>query len=287
MREEFVCLNGEFLASNLAKISIFDRGFLYGDAIFETLRSFSKKPFLLSEHLKRLKASLKLIGIELPLTDDNIACAINKLHELNNLSDAYIRITVSRGVAKGGLFATQGCEPTILIVVKEFVPYSKRLYDEGMSVLLIESKRDPSAICARIKSSNLLETICSHLEMEGQIDEAILMTEARQILEGSISNIFVVNDETLITPPVEAGLLAGVTRAFLLSLAKMNGIKGMEAGISLDHLLHSDEAFLTNSLMGIMPISRVYLKDKLIKRFQVGGPLSTKIALLYKELTCG
>ncbi len=287
MKRDIIYLNGDFSTEDLARISPFDRGFLYGDSVFESLRSFGRRPAFLAEHLERISKSLAIMGIDILLDQGEILSIIEKLHELNDLSDAYIRITVSRGEDQGGPFNLTTKNPTVLIVARELKPYPDRLYKEGMRVGLLRRGRSSNSISHKMKSTNLIESILARKEDGAGLDELVFLDSGDRLLEGTVSNIFIVRGESLITPPISRPILPGITRSVIILLAEKIGIEVKEKDIELSEIIGSDEAFLTNSLMGVMAISEVFKGGERLKLFLRSHKVTDRLSTQYLDLARG
>ena len=254
----FIFLNGRIVPDTDAYISSADRGFLYGDGIYETLRSYSGKPFKLSDHLERMRHSAKQLRISFSYTNEDIGKWINELIERNCSQDAYIRITLSRGSGGGRLQMDDNIEPTTLIQVKPFSPYDSKLYDEGMSLVVSDYKRSTTCLISRYKSTNLLQSILRKEEAKKKsAHEAIILNTDSYVAECVVSNIFMVSDGNVITPSLDTNILPGITRKTVLDICSNTGIPVSEEHFMVERLLKSDEVFITNSLMEIMPVSKI------------------------------
>ena len=254
----FIFLNGKIISDADANISSADRGFLYGDGIYETLRSYRGKPFKLADHLERMRDSARQLKISFDYTNADIGERINELLEKNHTQDAYIRITLSRGSGGGRLQMDDNIEPTILIQVKPFSPYDSKLYDEGMSLVVSNYKRSTSCPISRYKSTNLLQSILRKEEANKKsAHETIVLNTDGFVAECVVSNIFMVSAGSVVTPSLDTNILPGITRRIVLDICKNSGILSSEEHFKIDVLIKADEVFITNSLMEIMPVSRI------------------------------
>ena len=254
----FIFLNGKIISDIDANISSADRGFLYGDGIYETLRSYNGKPFKLADHLERMRDSARQLKISFDYTNADIGERINELLEKNHTQDAYIRITLSRGSGGGRLQMDDNIEPTTLIQVKPFSPYDSKLYDEGMSLVVSDYKRSTTCLISRYKSTNLLQSILRKEEAKKKsAHEAIILNTDSYVAECVVSNIFMVSDGNVITPSLDTNILPGITRKTVLDICSNTGIPVSEEHFMVERLLKSDEVFITNSLMEIMPVSKI------------------------------
>ncbi len=253
-----VWINGRYIGSKKANISVFDRGFLYGDGVFETMRSYHGVVFRLADHIERLFRSLKLIKIKVPYSKGRIKAVIYNVLAINKLKDAYIRLSVSRGEGRMGIDTSAKSRPTVVVVASDFRSYPRRMYEEGISAKVVSTRQNEYTPISRIKSFNFLNNILARIEAKSRgFDEAILMNTSGLITEAATSNIFLVSRSSLKTPSVECGILPGVTRRVILNLANRLGIKVYEKRIPLGELTQTDEVFLTNSLFEILPVTRI------------------------------
>lgn len=257
MSTDVVYLNGEFIPRAEARVSAFDRGFLYGDALFETIRAYAGKPFLLDEHLARMANSAQELGILAPDRDELIR-AIQTLIERNGLADAYIRITISRGIHAGTLAPDKPTVPTVLVEARQLHPYPLELYARGAKLTVSSFTHDSASRVRRHKTTSYITSVLARREAkERGADEALLLDSAGHVAEGATSNIFCVVRGNLVTPPLDMNILPGVTRAAVIRLSRDAGIDVNEVRFGIAELAGADEIFLTNSLMELMPVRAV------------------------------
>ncbi len=254
-----VFLNDSIIPENIARISIFDHGFLYGDGIFETMRAYDGVVFKIDEHIKRLRRSANLIELNIYRTDNEIKSIIYKTLSENELKDAYIRITVSRGEGAIGLDPDLCKSPTLLVVTSKFKSYSDVFYENGIKIIIAKTRRNiREAINPEIKSLNFLNNILAKIEAKRvEAVEAIMLNAEGYITEGTISNIFFYKNDTLYTPSIGCGILDGITRNLVLELANSKEIKTEEGQYLPQDLFMADEIFITNTSMEVMPVGSV------------------------------
>ncbi len=253
-----VWINKKFFDANRARISISDRGFMYGDGLFETMRSSSGTVFEIDEHLNRLGRSLKTIGIRIPYSKSYLKKEIYRLLGANALKDAYIRLTVTRGEGRFGMKRKDPQKPNVVILAKKFEGYPERVFRKGISARVVSMRQDDLSPLSGIKSLNFLGHIIARSQAKAAGgDEAIILNTKGCVAEAATSNIFTVKRGVIITPSLNSGILPGITRAVIIRLAKRLGLKIMEKSLSYRELLKSDEIFLTNSLAGILPVIKV------------------------------
>ena len=254
-----VYVNGHFVPKEAASVSVFDHGFLYGDGIYETLRAYNGKIFLLSKHLGRLKHSAEAISLRLPLSLDKIGEALRETLNVNKLTDAYVRIHLSRGPGEIGLDPALCHAPTMIIVTQPFKDSPPAFYENGVAVAVVTTRRNhPLAISPVIKSTNFLNNILAKIEsLKSGAYEGIMLNWEGYVAEGTISNIFTVKHGVLCTPHLDTGILEGVTRDLVLHLARKDRIPTKEIRLKPLDLTSADECFITNTTVEVLPVTRV------------------------------
>ena len=281
--DEVVYLNGKMIEPGQAKISVFDHGFLYGFGLFETMRAYAGRLFLLEQHLNRLTKSAELLG--LPIDTKELGEAARDTLNANGLREARVRITVSAGEAKVPPETGRKCKPTLMITAEYYQPHPEETYRKGFHATISTIRRNSQSPLSRLKSANYLESLFSKEQARSRgVQEAILLNEKGFLAEASMSNIFLASDGTLITPDDDSGILPGITRDTVMELAKEMGIKVCTERISLDELFGADEVFLTNSLIEVMPLTRI--EDKTLSRGQA-GEITGRILAAYRGLLPG
>ena len=254
-----VYINGLFWTIDKANISVFDRGFTYGDGLFETMRVYSGKIFRLEYHLDRLFQSARSIFIELPMTRNEIRSAIYAAIKLNGLSNSIVRLTVTRGELDSGVNVDYSSPPTIVILVKPVKAISKKTYKEGIGIKLYKkSAIRTQGISNKIKSCNYLSNIILRENaLKENFFEAILLDHNHNVTEGTISNIFIIKNNQLKTPITNEFVLSGIIRQAILDLCLENNIPFKEDLITERELYEADELFLTNSAIEILPVRNI------------------------------
>lgn len=244
-------LNGKFLAINEAKISVQEPGFLLGFGLFETMRSYKNKIVYFDKHLERIKESSKLIKIGLSYSVDRLKGLIEKTIKMNGFQDACVRLTLWKKDTGVG----------ILIRVKKYRPYTLQKYKKGFTAMISRFRQDEGSFLAKIKSTSriLYELAYREARLKG-FDEAILLNNRGYIAEGTRSNIFFVKNNEIFTPSLDCGCLNGITRKVIFDLTRKYKISIYEGNFTLEDLYKAEEAFFTNSLMGIMPLASVKKK---------------------------
>jgi branched-chain amino acid aminotransferase len=251
-----IYLNGKLVEKQDAKVSVFDHGLLYGDGVFEGIRSYNCLVFKLKEHIDRLYNSAQAILLKIPIAKDEMIKAIIYTLKANKLRDAYIRVVVTRGEGDLGLDPRKCKSPTIFIITDRIVLYPKELYDRGLSIVTVPTPRNiPEALNPQIKSLNYLNNILAKIEaINFNVEEALMLNHAGLVAECTGDNIFMVKDGALITPPTAVGVLAGITRQCALDLAPKLGLKIKELLITRYDLFNANEVFLTGTAAEIIPV---------------------------------
>ncbi len=277
-----VYLNGHFVAKEQAKVSVFDHGFLYGDGIYETMRAYEGKLFLLNKHLARLKHSADAISLKLPLSPGKTGDALNESLRVNNLREAYVRLHISRGPGDIGLDPALCTAPTMVIIAKPFHDYPVAYYERGVSVTIVKTRRNhPLALPPSIKGTNFLNNILAKIEaIKACAYEGIMLNWEGYVAEGTISNIFMVKRGVLHTPHLDSGILKGVTRDLVLRLARRKKIPVKETMLRPKDLLSADEIFITNTTIEIMPVTTM---DKKLIGKGAPGPVTAALHQAYRK----
>ena len=266
MRTPIVYINGLFWPIDKATISVLDRGFTYGDGLFETMRSYSGKIFRVECHLDRLFRSARSIFIDLPMTKNEIQTAINGTIQLNKLSNSIARLTITRGEHDPGLNIDYNAPPTVVILVRPTKVISKNVYKKGVGIKSYKkSAIRTQGISDQIKSCNYLSNILLREKaIKEGFFEAILLDNNNNVTEGTISNIFLIKNNQLKTPSLNEFVLGGIMRNSILDICRTNNISFKETAITEKDLYEADEIFLTNSGIEVLPVSNInhrHLKD--------------------------
>jgi len=252
---ELVWHDGQILPPEDARCSCLDRGRLYGDGLFETMRAYHGKIFRLETHLQRLAGAAQRIHLALPMTADDLQTAVQKTLKESELASAYIRLTVTRGVG-GSPAQLDASTASVTIWVRPFSGYPLELYQKGMSAVLAEARRNEHSLLSTLKTLNYLDNLLARAAAQrAGADEAIFLNTSDQLAEAAASNLFIVADGRVLTPPIEAGILPGITRACVLESCATEGIRFTETPLELQQLREAAEAFLTGSIMEIMPLT--------------------------------
>jgi len=277
-----VNVDGRLSGEREAVVSVFDHGFLFGEGVYEVMRTYHHRPFLFEPHMRRLRASAERIALPIATTDAEIGARVAATIEAAQLpGEAYIRLLVTRGVGEIGYDPSLCPAPTIVVIVKPHVELPAAVYADGVKIALVSVVRNhPSSVNPIIKSNNLLNNALASQEAQRRgAAEALMKNHRGEICECAMSNIFLVTKGVLRTPPVDAGILAGVTRAFVMDLAGKAGIPTREDVLREEDLASADEAFFTSTTREIVPVSRV---DDLVIGGGKPGPITTQLRGLFR-----
>ncbi len=254
-----VNINGRLVPKEQATVSVYDHGLLYGDGVFEGMRSYSGKVFQLERHLDRLWESACAIALEIPTTKEALADEVRKTLETNELTDAYIRLLVTRGSGSLGLDPNRCSNPQIVIITDKIALYPAEFYRDGLDLITAATIRNhPAALSPRIKSLNYLNNIMAKLEgLRAGCVEALMLNHKGEVAECTGDNIFIVRHGRLMTPPIDAGILEGITRNAVIELAKQLNIPVSESPMTRHDVMIADECFLTGSAAEVIPVVRL------------------------------
>ncbi|MDR2395903.1 MAG: branched-chain-amino-acid transaminase [Endomicrobium sp.] len=281
-----VYLDGEFVKKEEAKISVFDHGLLYGDGIFEGIRAYNNRVFRLKEHLERLWSSAKAINLTIPITQKEMEKAVIKTLLVNKLSDAYIRLIITRGCGDLGLDPNKCTTlPSIIIVTDNISLYPKELYEKGIEVVTVATRRvTQDSLSPNIKSLNYLNNILAKMQAtRSGAMEAIMLNSQGYIAECTGDNIFIVKNDNLLTPPSSEGALIGISREAIIELAKNKlKIPVKQERITLYDVYTADECFLTGTAAEVMPVVNVDSRQIAAGK---PGEITLKLIKEFKSLT--
>jgi branched-chain amino acid aminotransferase len=271
-----VLVNGVVRTPEEATVSVYDRGFLYGDSVFETIRTYSGKPFALGEHMARLARSAERVLMKLPVGADVISREIERAVELAGNRESYIRVMLTRGTGPMGLDIDLAENPSRIVYVEPLVPPSAEVYAAGIEVILMRTERATDATSAAgAKVANYLTSILALREARRRGGAEALIVDGRgRVLEGTTSNVFLVKAGRLATPPEESGILAGITRAHLLSVAELLQVPVDVRDIGESEVFEADELFISSSIREVLAVVRV--EGRAIGHGRP-GPVTTRI----------
>ncbi|MCU0962026.1 MAG: branched-chain-amino-acid transaminase [Pirellulaceae bacterium] len=281
-----VYINGHYVPKESASISVFDHGFLFGDGVFEGMRSYGGRVFRLEQHLRRLWDSARSIYLEIPLSREAMAAAVNATLQLNRIDDGYVRLIVTRGQGTLGLDAHLCTQPAVVIITDHIALYPAEFYEQGLEIITASTLRNhPAALNPRIKSLNYLNNILAKIEgHHAGCVEALMLNHKGEVAECTGDNIFLVRAGTLLTPPTDAGILEGITRDAVMELAVAAGVAVREIALTRHDVYVADECFLTGSAAEIIPVVKVDQRP-------IGdgrpGPITRDLSARFRTLTRG
>jgi len=284
-KELHIYIDGKFYPKSEAKISVYDHGLLYGDGVFEGIRAYNGVVFKLREHIDRLYKSAHPIFLKIPLTKAELKEAVLETLRKNKLTNAYIRLVVTRGVGDLGLDPRKCPKATIIIITEPLLQlHSAEKVENGINTIITWVKRNPvDTATHEMKSLNYLNSILGKIEANNiGADEAICLDKAGYVVEGVGENIFIVRDDKLLTPPVSSGALDGITRALIIRLAKKLEIEVIERNITPNELFTADEVFFTGTAAEVAPIREV---NKRAIGMGKPGPVTKRIIQVFEKAT--
>jgi branched-chain amino acid aminotransferase len=279
-----IFIDGKLYDKENAKISVYDHGLLYGDGVFEGMRSYGGRVFRLAQHIDRLWDSAKAIWLDIPMTKAEMTKAVNDTLATNEIKDGYVRLIVTRGVGTLGLDPNKCARPGIIIITDHIALYPEELYQKGLEVVTVSVPRNhPAALSPRIKSLNYLNNILAKIEgMQAGCIEALMLNHKGELAECTGDNVFLVHGGRISTPPVDAGILEGITRDAVIELAREAGIEVSEVALTKYDAYVADEIFLTGSAAEVIPV--VKLDGRVIGEGKP-GPVTRDLTARFKKLS--
>jgi branched-chain amino acid aminotransferase len=278
-----VYINGTLYDKEDAKISVYDHGLLYGDGVFEGIRSYGGKVFRLEAHLTRLWESARAIRLEIPITPEQMAEDIRRTLAANGIEDGYVRVVVTRGCGTLGLDPNRCSNPQVIIIADRIALYPEELYEKGLEIITVSTVRNhPAAINPRIKSLNYLNNILAKIEgLQAGCIEALMLNHKGEVAECTGDNIFLLRRGKIITPPCEAGILEGITREAVIELAREAGYEVVETPLTKHDVYIADECFLTGTAAEVVPVVKV---DSRPIGDGTPGPITTELRTAFHRL---
>lgn len=254
MTKSWIYLNNVLLKENEVPEIALDRGLFFGDGVFESMRSIHEKILGLEYHIERLFQGIKVLQIEPAWAPKEIQDIVSNVVKQSGFEDCYLRINVTRGKWLGSVPPVVSTSPTLMMIVRKFLPFREELYQKGFKTLTLSTRRNETSPLCQIKSLNYLNNILGRMQaLEKDFDEGIFLNTKGFLTEGTASNLFLIEGDRLLTPPLEDGVLPGVTRKIILQEAPVLGLKPKIRSLVPEDIFKSDEAFLTNSSMGVIP----------------------------------
>lgn len=279
-----IYINGRLYDKADAKVSVYDHGLLYGDGVFEGIRCYRGKAFRLQQHLDRLWRSAEAIRLEIPMTSADLADAVKDTLQVNAIDDGYIRLVVTRGAGTLGLDPNRTSDPQVIIIADKIELYPEEYYRDGLKIISSGVIRNhPAALDPRIKSLNYLNNILAKIEgIQAGCSEALMLNHKGEVAECTGDNIFLVRDQQLHTPPVDAGILEGITRQVVIDLAAEAGYQVREVPLTIHDVYSADECLLTGSAAEVVPVVKVDSRS-------IGdgkpGPITLELIDRFRRLT--
>jgi branched-chain amino acid aminotransferase len=278
-----VNVNGRITPECEAVISVFDHGFLYGEGIYETMRTYHQRPFLFDRHMRRLRRSAGMIDLGLPFSDEELERQIRSTQDAAKLDgEAYIRVLVTRGIGELTYDLKATPNPSIVIIVKPQIDPPAEVYDKGVRVVIVDIVRNhPSTVNPMIKSNNLMNSaLAMQQALRSNAFEGVMRNYKGELTECTTANLFIVKNGIALTPPLEAGLLPGITREFLFDVGKHAGVEVADKVLDDEDLFRADEAFLTSTTRELVPI--VTVNDRTIGNGRP-GPVTWKLLNAFRR----
>jgi len=281
-----VYVNGALLPKEQAVVSVFDHGLLYGDGVFEGIRVYGGKVFLLGEHVERLYESALAIRLVIPISPAEMTAAVEKTVAANGIKDGYVRLVVTRGSGSLGLDIRKTSDPQVIVIADTISLYPAELYEKGMQIITASTIRNhPAALSPRIKSLNYLNNILAKIEAtDAGAPEAIMLNHKGDVAECTGDNLFLVKKGELLTPPVDSGVLDGVTRRAVMRLAEGAGVTVREITLQRHDVYVADECFLTGTAAEVIPVVGV---DGRTIGDGKPGPVTQELRQRFQRLTRG
>ena len=278
-----IFIDGQFLGEQDAKVSVFDHGLLYGDGVFEGIRAYNGRVFKLKEHIDRLFYSAKAILLNLPMSHADICKAVVDTCRENGIRDGYIRLVVTRGVGTLGLNPNRCKRPSVIVIADKVQLYPKEYYERGLDIVTVPTTRNlHSALNPAIKSLNYLNNILAKIEANNAgCEEAIMLNSEGYVAECTADNVFLVKGNDLMTPPLSAGALYGITRGVVMGLARQSGLQVTERNITRYDVFNADECFITGTGAEVVPVVKV---DGRVIGSGSPGPRTRELVKKYHDL---
>jgi branched-chain amino acid aminotransferase len=279
-----IYIDGQFCSERDATVSVFDHGLLYGDGIFEGIRAYNGRVFKLKEHIDRLFWSARSILLKIPLSHAQMMAAVVETCRRNRVRDGYVRLVVTRGVGTLGLNPNRCKKPSVIIIAGKIQLYPPAFYARGMEIVTVPTTRNlHSALNPAIKSLNYLNNIMAKIEANNAgCEEAVMLNPEGFVAECTGDNLFILSRGQLLTPPLSAGALHGITRQVVMDLAVASGVKVSEPNLTRYDLFNAEECFLTGTGAELVPVVKI---DGRVIGTGKPGPVTRKLVVQFRALT--
>jgi len=278
----FCFINERKMRESEAAVSIFDRGFLYGDGIFETLRVYGGKVFRLAQHMERMFTNFQRLKISSPLSAEQISANVERLVRDNGVRDGFVRIIATRGVSDFGLGTNNVRAPLVVIYAQDYPPPTAERYGKGFSVVISKERANAQSAMEVTKTISRVHHVLAKMEAEeAGVDDAIMMNTNGFLAEGTSSNLFLIKNGEVLTAPVSVGLLPGITRAAIYECCDLLDVPCKEKQLRPEDLFSADEAFLSSTMVELMPV--VTVDGKKIGNGKPGA-LTKRLHMAFREL---
>lgn len=279
-----IFINGKYFTEKTATVSVFDHGLLYGDGIFEGIRAYNGRVFKLKEHIERLYHSAKALLLEIPMSPEAMMKAVVETCRKNRLRDCYIRLLVTRGPGSLGLNPKRCTNPQVIIIADKIQLYPPVMYTRGLDIVTVPTTRNlTNAVNPAIKSLNYLNNILAKIEANNAgVEEAVMLNAQGFVAECTGDNIFIIKGDELLTPPLSAGALYGITRGVVMELGRAAGLRVREADLTRYDLFIADECFLTGTGAELIPAVKI---DGRVIGNGKPGKVTKQLVRAYRDLT--
>jgi branched-chain amino acid aminotransferase len=283
VNDTVVIIDGEVQEPGESRVSVFDHGFLFGDSVYEVVRTRDGEPFMLTAHVERLRRSAAEIYMDLPYTDEDLEEEVGRAIQKVDGREAYVRIIVTRGAGELELHPVTCARPTLVLIARPLVRPSERLYREGVRLAIVPRRRThPQSLNPAAKTGNYLNNVLAIIEARRRgADDAIMLNADGHLTEGTTANVFLVREGIVRTPSLESGILEGITRGLVIRLVEEEGLDFQETLLGAEDLRDADEAFLTSTTRDVMPVREV---DGSPLRGGAPGPVTRRIAARYESI---
>ena len=281
--KKIININGKIYNSEDAKISVFDRGFLFGDSIYEVAKTYQGIPFLLQDHLDRLWKSASRLEMPLTFSQNDVSAEVNKALAELRVEEAYFRIILTRGQGAISLDPGEGVKNNLIIITQEHLPYPSWWYEKGVHVVITNVVRvSKESVDPNVKSGNYLNNVMAFMQAKREkAFDSIMLNYKGYVTQGTTSNVWIVKDNTIKTPPLQAGILEGITRKTILQLAKSDdSLKIEQVNFTAEELINADECFLTSTMKEVVPVTQV---DNSPIGTGTVGQMTVKLHSLYSD----